>query len=118
MLRGAGCHGHALGREKEESSLFNEIAVKLEELLTFFSPYFIISLIFYQKMIGMCFSASPRSPNTVYMCTRVYFCTNPGKVLHFKVHRGKIWHKYPHVIHLSLCVTTIYCLNYFADGLR
>lgn len=38
MLRGAVCHGHALGREKEESSLFNEIAVKLEELLTLFHP--------------------------------------------------------------------------------
>lgn len=51
-------------------------------------------------------------------CVHVYFCTNLGKVLDFKVHEGKIWHKYPHVIHLSLCVTTIYCLNYFADGLR
>lgn len=65
-----------------------------------------------------CCSASPRSTNTVYMCTHVYFCTNPGKVLDFKVHEGKIWHKYPPVIHLSLCVTTIYCLNYFADGLK
>lgn len=65
-----------------------------------------------------CCSASPRGTNTVCMCTHVYFCTNPGKVLDFKVHEGKIWHKYPHVIHLSLCVTTIYCLNYFADGLR
>lgn len=65
-----------------------------------------------------CCSASPRSTSTVCMCTLVYFCTNPGKVLDFKVHGGKIWHKYPHVIHLSLCVTTIYCLNYFADGLR
>lgn len=38
MPHGVGCHGHALGREKEESSPSNEIALKLEELLTFFHP--------------------------------------------------------------------------------
>lgn len=62
-----------------------------------------------------CCSASPRNTNTMYMCTHVYFCTNPGKVLDFKVHEGRFG---TNVIHLSLCVTTIYCLNYFADGLR
>lgn len=51
-------------------------------------------------------------------CVHVYVCTNMDKVLDFKVHEVKNWHKYPHVIHLSSWVATIYCLNYFADGLR
>lgn len=121
MLLGAGCHGHASGREKEESSPFNEIAVVGRAIVFFSLLYYFSDFLFEDDMnvfFCRCCSASPRITNTVYMCTHVYFCTNPGKVLDFKVHEGKIWHKYPHVIHLSLCVTTIYCLNYFADGLR
>lgn len=57
VLLGAGCHGHASGREKEESSPFNEIAV-VGRAIVFFSPYFIISLIFYLRMIWMFFSAN------------------------------------------------------------
>lgn len=59
-------------------------------------------------------TASPR--NTT--CVHIYVCTNGDKVLDFKVHEVKNWHKYPHVIHLSLWVARIYSLSYFADGLR
>lgn len=88
-----------------------------------FHPTFCLfcsDLVFENKNIFFCkcYSVSPRNTNTVRVHAHVYVCTNVDKVLDFKVHEVKNWHKYPHVLHLGLWVTTIYCLNYFADGLR
>lgn len=115
------------GKEKKEAFPYNEVTIKLEELLIFFFTLFF--LFFFQfkfffvivnKNIFFCkfYIASPGNLNTMHVCARVYVCTNVDKVLDFKVHEVKNWHKYPHVIHLGLWVATIYCLNYFADGLR
>lgn len=76
--------------------------------------YLKIRIFFFCRYCGV----SPRNTNAMHVCAHVYVCTNVDKVLDFKVHEVKNWHKYPHVLHLGLWVTTIYCLNYFADGLR